>query len=59
MVISQSSAGEGRGGEILTVNEEYKVGHPYASCDRNDQLIPVPNGGANGAYERMPMAQGR
>ena len=44
---------------MLTVNEESKVGHPYTSCGRYDQLVPVPNGDAGGAYERMPMARRR
>jgi hypothetical protein len=42
--------------EILTVSDESKVGHPYTSRCRYDQLIPVPNGDSDGAYERMPMA---
>jgi hypothetical protein len=44
---------------ILTVNEEPKVGHPYTSCDRYDPLVPVPNGDADCAHERMPMTRGR
>jgi hypothetical protein len=41
------------------VNEESTVSRPYTSCDRYDQLVPVPNGDAGGAYERMPMPRGR
>jgi hypothetical protein len=41
------------------MNEESEVDHPYASCDCYGRLVLIPNGGANGAYERMPMARGR
>jgi hypothetical protein len=40
------------------VSEESKVGHPYTSCDRYDQLFPVPNGDADGAHERTPIPWG-
>ena len=36
--------------ERLTLNEEPKVGHPYTSHDRYDELLPVPNGNADGSH---------
>jgi len=30
----------------LTLNEEPNVGHPHASRDCYDELVPVPNGDA-------------
>jgi len=44
--------------KILTLNEGPKVGHPYANRDRYNRLVPVPNGNAGGAHERMLMALG-
>jgi hypothetical protein len=35
----------------LTLKLEPKVDHPYASCDRYDRLLPVPNGNAGSAHE--------
>jgi hypothetical protein len=30
--------------EVLTVDSEYDICHPYAHCDHIDNLVPVPNG---------------
>jgi hypothetical protein len=35
------------------LNEEPNVGHPYGSRDRYDDLLPVPNGDADDAHERL------
>ena len=43
----------------LTLKLEPKVDHPYANCDRCDQLVPVPNGNASGAHEQIEMPRGR
>jgi hypothetical protein len=48
---SLSCAGGTRG--RLTLNKEPNVGHPYASRDRYDELLPVPNGDADDAHERL------
>jgi hypothetical protein len=36
---------------VLTLNEEPKVGHPHASCERYGELVPVPNSNASGAHQ--------
>jgi hypothetical protein len=36
------------------LNKEPNVGHPYASRDRYDDLLPVPNGDADDANEQLP-----
>jgi hypothetical protein len=38
----------------LTLNEEPNVGHPYGSRGRYDELLPIPNGDADDANERLP-----
>jgi hypothetical protein len=43
---------------IHSVNEESKVDRPYTSCNRYDQLVLVPNGDADSAYEQMPIPRG-
>jgi hypothetical protein len=40
------------------LNEEPNVGHPYGSRDRYDELLPVPNGDADDAHERLPREDG-
>jgi len=40
--------GQGKG---LTSSEEPKVGHPYATCKRYGELVPVPDSNANGAHQ--------
>ena len=36
------------------MNEEPNVGHPHDRRDRYDELLPVPNGDADDAHERLP-----
>jgi hypothetical protein len=40
------------------LNEEPDVDHPYASRDRYDELLPVPNGDADDAHERLSREDG-
>jgi len=40
------------------LNEEPNVGHPYASRDPYDDLLPVPNGDADDAHEQLPREDG-
>jgi hypothetical protein len=42
----------------LTVNEECKVGHPYTSRNRHDELLPIPNSDAGRNHE-LNFASGR
>jgi len=35
------------------LNEEPNVGHPYGSRDCYDKLLPIPNGNADDAHERL------
>ena len=42
----------------LTLNEKPNVGYPHASRNRYDELVPVPNGIADDAHERLPREDG-
>jgi hypothetical protein len=44
--------------EGLTINEERKVGHPYASRNRHDELLHIPNSDAGRNHE-LNFASGR
>jgi len=37
----------------LTLNLEYNVDSPSASCDRHDNLLPVPNGETGSSRESL------
>jgi hypothetical protein len=43
----------------LTLELKPEVSHPYASRDRYDQLVPVPDGNASSAHEQMTMPRRR
>lgn len=43
----------------LTLDEECKVGHPYAQRNRHDNPVLVPNGDARGLNELLPLHSGR
>ena len=42
----------------LTLNEKPNVGYPHASRNCYDELVPVPNGDADDAHERLPREDG-
>ena len=37
------------------MNEEPNICQPYASRDRYDELVPIPNGNADDVHERLTL----